>query len=57
MRRRHVACERVFVDYAVATLEVFDPPRPARARAAQIFVAALGASGVCALAVAATHAR
>jgi transposase len=56
MRQHHVAGERVFVDYAGETLELFDP-ETGEARAAQIFVAALGASGVCALAVAATHAR
>ena len=41
--RRHVAGERLFVDYAGTTLEVIDGPT-GEVRPAQIFVAVLGAS-------------
>ncbi len=43
MRQHHVAGERMFVDYAGATLPVIDAGTGA-AREAQLFVAALGAS-------------
>jgi len=43
MRQNHVAGERMFVDYAGATLAVIDPSTGA-ARTAQLFVAVLGAS-------------
>jgi transposase len=43
LRQVHVAGERVFVDYAGPTMAVHEPPADA-SRAAQIFVAALGAS-------------
>ena len=43
MRQHHVAGERMFVDYAGATLEVIDP-ETGEVREAQLFVAALGAS-------------
>ena len=43
MRQTHVAGERLFVDYAGATLAVIDPSTGA-ALPAQLFVAALGAS-------------
>ena len=43
MRQHHVAGERMFVDYAGATLAVIDPATGA-VRLAQLFVAALGAS-------------
>ena len=43
MRQAHVAGEKLFVDYAGATMEVIDG-LTGEVRAAQIFVAALGAS-------------
>ncbi len=43
MRQVHPAGERLFVDYAGQTVEVVDP-RTGEARAAQVFVAVLGAS-------------
>ena len=43
MRQSHVAGEKMFVDYAGATLEVIDG-LTGEVRAAQIFVATLGAS-------------
>ena len=43
MRQSHVAGEKMFVDYAAATLEVIDG-LTGEVRAAQIFVATLGAS-------------
>ncbi len=43
MRQTHLAGEKLFVDYAGATLEVIDP-QTGEIREAQIFVAALGAS-------------
>lgn len=43
LRQEHKAGERVFVDYAGPTLDVVDPTTGA-VRAAQVFVAALGAS-------------
>ena len=43
MRQRHTAGERLFVDYAGATIDIIDP-KTGEVRAAQIFVAALGAS-------------
>lgn len=43
MRQRHPAGERLFVDYAGHTVDVIDP-QTGEVRAAQIFVAALGAS-------------
>jgi transposase len=43
MRQEHPAGERTFVDYAGVTVDVFDPGT-GTVRAAQIFVAALGAS-------------
>jgi hypothetical protein len=43
MRQNHVAGERMFVDYAGATLAVIDPST-GEARTAQLFVAVLGAS-------------
>jgi transposase len=43
MRQTHPAGERLFVDYAGQTVEVIDGPT-GELRAAQIFVAALGAS-------------
>ena len=43
MRQHHVAGEKMFVDYAGATLEVIDP-KTGEIRQAQLFVAALGAS-------------
>ena len=43
MRQSHVAGEKMFVDYAGATMEVIDP-LTGEVRTAQIFVAALGAS-------------
>ena len=43
MRQSHVAGERMFVDYAGATLEVIDASN-GEARTAQLFVAVLGAS-------------
>jgi transposase len=43
MRQTHVAGERLFVDYAGATLEVIDAIT-GEVRTAQLFVAALGAS-------------
>jgi transposase len=43
MRQHHVAGERMFVDYAGATLPVVDPAT-GTAREAQLFVAVLGAS-------------
>lgn len=43
MRQVHVAGEKMFVDYAGATMEVIDP-LTGEVRTAQIFVAALGAS-------------
>jgi transposase len=43
MRQTHVAGEKIFVDYAGATLEVIDG-LTGEVRAAQIFVATLGAS-------------
>jgi len=45
MRQHHVAGERLFVDYAGATLEVVDPAT-GEVREAQLFVAALGASNL-----------
>ena len=44
MRQTHVAGERLFVDYAGATLEVIDAIT-GKVRPAQPFVAALGAVG------------
>jgi transposase len=49
MRQVHVAGEKMFVDYAGATMEVIDP-LTGEVRTAQIFVAALGASSVIAVA-------
>lgn len=43
MRQRHPAGERVFVDYAGPTIDVIDP-KTGEVRAAQLFVATLGAS-------------
>ncbi len=43
MRQRHPAGERLFVDYAGATIDVIDP-KTGEVRAAQLFVATLGAS-------------
>jgi len=43
MRQVHVAGEKMFVDYAGATLEVIDPDT-GEVHAAQVFVATLGAS-------------
>jgi len=43
MRQHHVAGERVFVDYAGATLEITDP-ETGEVRPAQVFVGVLGAS-------------
>ena len=43
MRQTHLAGEKLFVDYAGATIEVIDP-QTGEVREAQIFVAALGAS-------------
>ena len=43
MRQHHVAGERMFVDYAGATLEVIDPGT-GEVRAVQLFIAVLGAS-------------
>jgi transposase len=43
MRQRHPAGERLFVDYAGATIDVIDP-ETGEVRAAQLFVATLGAS-------------
>ena len=43
MRQTHVAGEKVFVDFAGDTLDVFDPIT-GEARAVKLFVAALGAS-------------
>lgn len=43
MRQRHVAGERLFVDYSGTTLEVICP-KTGEIRTAQLFVAALGAS-------------
>ncbi|MCI5096728.1 MAG: IS21 family transposase [Rhodobacteraceae bacterium] len=43
MRQRHPAGERLFVDYAGATIDVVDP-KTGEVRAAQLFVATLGAS-------------
>jgi transposase len=43
MRQSHPAGERMFVDYAGQTVDVIDP-RSGEIRAAQIFVAAMGAS-------------
>lgn len=43
MRQRHPAGERLFVDYAGATVDVVCP-KTGEVRAAQLFVAALGAS-------------
>lgn len=43
MRQRHSAGERLFVDYAGATIDVIDP-ETGEVRAAQLFVATLGAS-------------
>lgn len=45
MRQRHVAGERMFVDYAGMTLEVIDPTINA-ARPAVIFIAVMGASNM-----------
>ncbi len=45
MRQTHPAGERLFVDYAGQTVEVIEP-LTGEARAAQIFVAALGASNL-----------
>ena len=43
MRQRHEAGEALFVDYAGATIDIADP-KTGEVRAAQVFVAALGAS-------------
>jgi len=43
MRQHHVAGERMFVDYAGATLEVIDP-KTGEVRSAELFVSTLGAS-------------
>ncbi len=43
MRQRHSARERLFVDYAGPTIDVIDP-KTGEVRAAQLFVATLGAS-------------
>ena len=43
MRQRHPAGERLFVDYAGATIDVVCP-ETGEVRTAQLFVAALGAS-------------
>ena len=43
MRQRHEAGEALFVDYAGATIDITDP-QTGEVRAAQVFVAALGAS-------------
>jgi transposase len=43
MRQRHIAGEKMFVDYAGHTIEIFDP-ETGEIRQAQIFVAVLGAS-------------
>ena len=43
MRQRHIAGEKMFVDYAGQTVEIFDPTT-GEVRCAQIFVAVLGAS-------------
>jgi transposase len=43
MRQRHPAGERLFVDYAGPTIDVIDP-QTGEVRAAQLFVATLGAS-------------
>ena len=43
MRQRHPAGERLFVDYAGHTIDVIDP-QTGEVRAAQLFVATLGAS-------------
>lgn len=43
MRQRHPAGERLFVDYAGVTIDVVDP-ETGKVRAAQLFVATLGAS-------------
>lgn len=43
MRQRHIAGEKMFVDYAGQTIEIFDPTT-GEVRSAQIFVAVLGAS-------------
>ena len=43
MRQRHPAGERLFVDYAGVTIDVVDP-ETGEVRAAQLFVATLGAS-------------
>ena len=43
MRQHHVAGEKLFVDYAGQTVEIFDPAT-GEVRQAQIFVAVLGAS-------------
>jgi len=43
MRQHHIAGEKLFVDFAGATIPVYDP-KTGQARAAQIFVAAWGAS-------------
>ena len=43
MRQRHLAGEKMFVDYAGQTLPITDP-RTGEIRDAQIFVATLGAS-------------
>ena len=45
MRQNHVAGEKMFVDYAGATLEVIDP-FTGEVQTAQIFVATLGASSL-----------
>jgi transposase len=41
LRQRHPADERLFVDYAGATIDVIDP-KTGEVRAAQLFVAAQG---------------
>lgn len=43
MRQHHVAGEKLFVDFAGATIPIYDP-KTGQARTAQIFVAAWGAS-------------
>ena len=45
MRQRHPAGVRLFVDHAGHTVDVIDPVT-GEVRTAQLFVAALGASGV-----------
>ena len=45
MRQRHPAGERLFVDHAGHTVDVINP-MTGEVRTAQLFVAALGASGV-----------